>query len=291
MPGTKRRTVVLTTLMAGLVLAAPFAYRVVVTEGMPSAFPAQVDRAFKQWADVTSTTLKVSKLENADVSFQWGAGDVEMNPDLATRTLVQTNTPNPEKVEVRFNPQTSVDRESALLVEAGLRLGVDIDPAVDGKRSLTEADQKALRARYSPNGDLNGDGRVDIDDLEIMAANLGKRAAPGSSVLGDLNGDDVVDEKDLEILKANYSFDPPRATPPASPPPTAPQPPAPGSPPASPPRPGQPTPPPAPTPPASPSPPAPTPPATPPASPTPPPATPPAPPSPPPASPPPPPPP
>lgn len=266
MPGLRRRTMVLTAFMAGLVLAAPFAYRVVVTEGMPSAFPAQVDRAFKQWADVTSTTLKVSKLENADVSFQWGAGDVEMNPDLATRTLVQTNTPNPDKVEVRFNPQTSVDRESALLVEAGLRLGVDVDPAIEGKRSLTEADQKALRARYSPNGDLNGDGRVDIDDLEIMAANLGKRAAPGSSVLGDLNGDDVVDEKDLEILRANYSFDPPRATPPASP-----QTPTPGSPPASPP--GQPAPP-APTPPASPvppSPPAPTPPANPPTSPTPPP--------------------
>ncbi len=270
---------------AGIALAAPFAYRVAVSDGMPSGFPGQVDRAFKQWADVQSTTLKIQKLENADVSFSWGKDGIEFNPDAATRTVITAGTP--AKIDVRFNPDSPIDRDSALFVEAGLRLGVDIDPAIDGKRALTDADTKALRARYSPNGDLNGDGRIDIDDLEIMAANYGKRAAAGSSVLGDLNGDGVVDDKDLEILKKNYSFEAPKVlpinppspvNPPANPPtnpnapktpppPVSPAPPAsptpPGTPPASPTPPG--------TPPATPSPPSPpaSPPATPPASPPP----------------------
>ena len=252
---------------AGVALAAPFAYRVAVSEGMPSGFPGQVDRAFKQWGDVQSTTLKIQKLDNADVSFNWGSDGVEFNPDAATRTVITDSAASgaAPKVEVRFNPSSPLDRDSALFVEAGLRLGVDIDPAVDGKRALTETDAKTLRARYSPDGDLNGDGRIDIDDLELMAANFGKRAAAGSSVLGDLNGDGAVDDKDLEILKKNYSFNaPPSNAAPSNPtnPPTNPNAPKtpsspPGStPPTSPPAPANPTPPASPTPPTNPTPPA-----------------------------------
>ncbi len=254
---------------AGVALAAPFAYRVAVSEGMPSGFPGQVDRAFKQWGDVQATTLKIQKLDNADVSFNWGNDGVVFNPDAATRTVITDGAASgaAPKIEVRFNPNSPLDRDSALFVEAGLRLGVDIDPAVDGKRALTETDARALRARYSPDGDLNGDGRIDIDDLELMAANFGKRAAAGSSVLGDLNGDGAVDDKDLEILKKNYSFAaPPSPAAPASPtnppanpsaPKTPPAPPSPpgSTPPTSPAPPANPTPPASPTPPAPPSPP------------------------------------
>jgi hypothetical protein len=219
---------------------------------------------------VQATTLKIQKLENADVSFGWGKDGVEFNPDAATRTIITAGAAGaPAKVDVRWNPDSPIDRDSALFVETGLRLGVDIDPAIDGKRALTEADTKALRARYSPNGDLNGDGRIDIDDLEIMALNYGKRAAAGSSVLGDLNGDGVVDDKDLEILKKNYSFEAPKVTPANPPSPTAPTNP-PANPPTNPNAPKTPPPPPGPTPPASPTPPSP-----PPASPTPPPTSPP----------------
>lgn len=51
-------------------------------------------------------------------------------------------------------------------------------------------------------GDVNGDGNVNIYDLLLLLANWGP--CDGSPCQGDLNGDGVVDLDDLEILIANW---------------------------------------------------------------------------------------
>ena len=52
-------------------------------------------------------------------------------------------------------------------------------------------------------GDINLDGRVDILDLAILAANYRKNVT-GGWLQGDFNNDGVVDVEDLALLAANY---------------------------------------------------------------------------------------
>jgi hypothetical protein len=190
----------------GASIAAPFAYRVTTDGGAPANFVSNIEKAFKAWEGVTGTTLKTNRLEAAPVTFSWGEGDLPMNPDLATRTIIKTGESSSS--EVRVNPETA-DLESALLIETGLRLGLSLDANLSEKRTVGEVETKAVRARFSQNGDLNGDGKINLDDLELLSLNYGKRAAQGSGTLtGDLNGDGIVNQLDMDILKANYTFEP-----------------------------------------------------------------------------------
>jgi hypothetical protein len=52
-------------------------------------------------------------------------------------------------------------------------------------------------------GDANGDNKVDVGDLGILAANYGT-TADATWAMGDFNGDMKVDVGDLGILAANY---------------------------------------------------------------------------------------
>lgn len=52
-------------------------------------------------------------------------------------------------------------------------------------------------------GDANEDGRVDVADLGILAANYG-RSDQGTWSQGDFNCDGRIDVADLGILAANY---------------------------------------------------------------------------------------
>ena len=51
-------------------------------------------------------------------------------------------------------------------------------------------------------GDVNGDGVVDLLDLDLLGANFG--LDPATREQGDLNGDNLVDLLDLDILGANF---------------------------------------------------------------------------------------
>ena len=251
-----KRAHLIALVVSSIALAAPVAY-FVVKDGAPDTFEAQVRDAYNAWLKVPATTLGVQSNPNATTRYTWG-GDKEIpfNPDVATRTL-ETTEGATSKLEVQVNPDQPVDLPSALLIESGLRLGLALEAGIDGKRSVGEAEIRALRALYSPNGDMNGDGRVDVDDLELFATAYGKR---GERLPGDFNGDRAVDDKDLEILRSNYVYGgdplPPKADPvvPATP---TPSPTAPATPPAPPTAPTPATPPTPPvTPPASPAPPA-----------------------------------
>jgi hypothetical protein len=220
-----RITASLALVLVGASIAAPFAYRVTTDGGAPANFVNNVEKAFKAWAAVPGTTLKINRLETAPVTFSWGEGDIPINPDLSTRTIIKTGETLTS--EVRVNPETA-DLESALLIETGLRLGLNIDPILGEKRTVGETESKAVKARFSQNGDLNGDGKVNLDDLELLSLNYGKRAPAGSGTLtGDLNGDGIINQLDVDILKANYTFEPisqPAATPtPTDPKPTDPK--------------------------------------------------------------------
>ena len=52
-------------------------------------------------------------------------------------------------------------------------------------------------------GDLNGDGAINILDLTLVAANLGRTGEN----MADLNGDGVVDIRDLVLLQIMMSAD------------------------------------------------------------------------------------
>jgi hypothetical protein len=186
------------------VLAAPFAFTV-LKDGAPENFEKLVREAFGKWQAVPSTTLKVDapKVGTA-LQFRWGGTEPELNPDLATRTILETNTEGKESIVVSINPETP-DLESALLLETGIRLGLPLEPVWDGKRSITEADITLLRQQYAPNGDLTADGKVNIDDLEVFAKEFGKSQTAGG-IKGDFNGDGKVDNADFEILSSNYDF-------------------------------------------------------------------------------------
>jgi Dockerin type I domain len=193
------------SLFLSIALAAPIGY-VVIKDGAPDNFEKLVRDAFAKWQAVPSTTLKVDAPKSgASVQFRWGAEiEPEMNPDLATRTILETGADGKVTTTVQVNPDTA-DLEGALLLETGLRLGLALEPSWEGTRSLTDADKTLLRQTYAPNGDLTADGKVNIDDFELFAAEYGKSQATGG-IKGDFNGDGRVDSTDFEILKGNYEF-------------------------------------------------------------------------------------
>lgn len=215
-----KRASLIALAVSSLALAAPVAY-FVVRDGAPDTFEAQVKEAYNAWLKVPATTLGVQSNPNATTRYTWGGDkDIPFNPDVAMRTL-ETTEGATSKLEVQVNPDQPVDLPSALLIESGLRLGLNLEAGIDGKRSVGEAEIRALRALYSPNGDMNGDGRVDVDDLELFAVAYGKR---GERLPGDFNGDRAVDDKDLEILRSNYGYggdpQPPKVDPVVPPTPT-----------------------------------------------------------------------
>ncbi len=61
-----------------------------------------------------------------------------------------------------------------------------------------------IGAHFLP-GDLNRDGRVDGDDLIVLALAFGaRRGDPRYTTAADLNGDGIIDGDDLAILSANF---------------------------------------------------------------------------------------
>lgn len=53
-------------------------------------------------------------------------------------------------------------------------------------------------------GDLNGDGFVGVEDLDILLANWGTEGVPGDPTPGDANADGLINNADLQLLLANW---------------------------------------------------------------------------------------
>ena len=73
---------------------------------------------------------------------------------------------------------------------------------LDGNAPQPDTGPNDFTYQFSvPVGDLNDDGIVNFNDLQILAMNFGK---PGTLAKGDLNGDGKVDFADLVLLARNY---------------------------------------------------------------------------------------
>lgn len=79
-------------------------------------------------------------------------------------------------------------------------------------RALTEGEIVAMATMPTGDPDLNGDGVVDLQDLELMYMYMTE-----NNPLGDLNYDGIVDEADLATLEAALQVQPPDSDNPGDP--------------------------------------------------------------------------
>ncbi|XAM00292.1 autotransporter-associated beta strand repeat-containing protein [Phycisphaeraceae bacterium D3-23] len=62
--------------------------------------------------------------------------------------------------------------------------------------------------KVESNGDLNGDGFVGVEDLDIILAHWGDTVVNGTLALGDADGSGVVGQGDLAVVQANFGTSP-----------------------------------------------------------------------------------
>ena len=61
-------------------------------------------------------------------------------------------------------------------------------------------------------GDLNGDGFVGLDDLDIILSHWNQNVTPGDALLGDISGDGYVGLTDLDVVLENWNAGTPSST-------------------------------------------------------------------------------
>lgn len=148
-----------------------------------------------------SFTLRSQDVTTPLFTLMAPGGGIPFNPDSGSRTLIRKTGVR----EIQINtagkalPVPDVWRS-----EAARLLGLEEPVFLVGARPVTEADRKALKARFFTGGDLNGDGKIDLSDLGILAGNYGK-VAPGQR--GDLNADGKVDATDIKLFQELYKFE------------------------------------------------------------------------------------
>lgn len=200
-------TVLSVTLLVGTALALDL-----TVEPAGGDLEAAVAAAVNDWqaagVDVDAT--------EARVTVRYGEA-ARFGPDVRAWVTLRGAADDPDRsFEILIAPDVVAPR-AALIPAIGVVLGGTLgsgalDPLLDpgGPRRPTLADGRALSERLSAiPGDLNGDGRVDFDDLLLMAEAFGRR---GVNLAADLNGDGVVDAADLDLLRENYTFRPPEPT-------------------------------------------------------------------------------
>ena len=128
-------------------------------------------------------------------------GGVPFNPDSGSRTLIRRG--GLREIQVNATGK-ALPLQSVWLSEAARLLGLEEPIFVNGARAVTEEDRKALKARFFTGADLNGDGKIDLSDLGILAGSYGK-VAPGQR--GDLNADGKVDAVDVKLFQELYKFE------------------------------------------------------------------------------------
>jgi hypothetical protein len=72
-----------------------------------------------------------------------------------------------------------------------------------GKAAPFPMDQQIIALNPFISGDVNGDGAVDLADLNLVLANFGQ-ASPAGVIPGDANGDNAVDLADLNLVLASF---------------------------------------------------------------------------------------
>jgi hypothetical protein len=189
--------------LTALPWAAAWTLRVDPSDG-PLVLVDHVDAALADWraagADVEGT--------DRDVVVRYG-DPARLGPDALVLVVVR---PDSGAFEVLVHPELEGVR-AALVPALGVVLGGvpgsgALDPRVDPAQTpVPGADDVAtLRAaRSALVGDVDGDGRVDFEDLLRVAAAYGRQ---GVNLPEDLDGDGIVGDGDLEALRERYTFGP-----------------------------------------------------------------------------------
>lgn len=173
---------------------------------------AAVEAAVDDWR---AAGVDVDAIDAA-VVVRTGVGE-RFGPDVTAWVVLRGGADDSDRgFEILVAPAARSPR-AALIPALGVVLGGTLgrgalDPVLDpaGPRRPTPADGLALTERLSAlPGDLNRDGRVDFEDLLLMAEAFGRR---GVNLPADLDGDGVVDAADLDLLREGYAFDPPNPT-------------------------------------------------------------------------------
>ena len=133
---------------------------------------------------------------------------------------------------------TNHSGELDLIIREGDPFDVDDDPLIDDFRTITSlfffndyndlnnAGQLAFNLHFTDGtsgifvatiglpGDLNGDGFVGINDLNLVLSNWNQNVTPGDTLAGDATGDGYVGIDDLNTVLPNWNAGtPPSATP------------------------------------------------------------------------------
>jgi hypothetical protein len=202
----------LASTVAALALAASLggAWALEITVEPPDGeLAAAVEAAVEDWR---AAGVDVDAVE-ATVGVRVGT-TARFGPDVTAWVVVRGGASDADRgFEILVAPDARSPR-AALIPALGVVLGGTLgrgalDPVLDpaGPRRPTPADGLALTERLSAvPGDLDRDGRVDFEDLLLMAEAFGRR---GVNLPADLDGDGLVDAADLDLLRESYVFDPP----------------------------------------------------------------------------------
>lgn len=172
-----------------------------------AALRAAVEAATAAWREAGAPMQVIFDEDGAD-RMRVGAAGL-FGPDALA---FSRRTPDAPGVEVLLRPGVDGRRVDVLARELGLLAGLpDGGSAVRSGRlppaaraAPTAADARALlAARSGAPEDLNGDGRVDLYDLALLAEAYGRA---GTRLPADLDGSGTVDDADVERLRAAYEF-------------------------------------------------------------------------------------
>lgn len=182
---------VLTLLGSGLLFCgAALAIDVQVT--VPEGVRPALEEVFKGFSS-EEVPLKVKYVPDAETQFVTET-DILFNPDAGSRTLIQGR-----KHLVFLNPKSTLDSKLVWTVETARWLGLSEPLLLPKERTVTDQDRRTLKTLFASKGDFNGDGRLDLLDLSILARNLGKEGGPG-----DLDLDGKVTDADVALFKELY---------------------------------------------------------------------------------------
>jgi len=117
-------------------------------------------------------------------------------------TVLDTITLSGPGAGERGNTTALVFRESEGDIDSGTRFIEFELTARGGNGNDGYADNLGFKIRY--HGDLNGDGFVGAQDLDILLANWGENVTAGSLIDGDANGDGVINNADLQIVRNHW---------------------------------------------------------------------------------------
>ena len=90
-----------------------------------------------------------------------------------------------------------------LVITEGTVLELTAEPATNGGILLNQINLKEYLSLIE--GDLDLDNDVDEDDLDMLLAQWGSVALPGSRVDGDTTGDGLINQDDLDVMFANWT--------------------------------------------------------------------------------------